>query len=403
MAKFSGTFEFPYICPLTNRKFEQVKGLSCYLTKNFKYNHKEYYDKYNKNKLNCFFCKNEGKFISLAKGYTNLCNSKECISKSRATLSIDGVMYNHGVSEDEAKMILLEKKIKIKNTCINTSKIRSEENPDYLHENSSWHIKFWLKKGYSQEEAEIKLKEHHNKNGNALKNKLLRDDIFKEEFKNKCTTSLRYWIDQGFSKEKAKDKLKERQNTFSLEKCIEKYGEEEGLKRFNKRQEKWQNTLNSKSDEEKLEINKKKMFNNSGFSNISQELFNEIYKEFKDNDIFYHTLNNEIILYDKLYNNIYRYDYVDFTTRKVIEFNGDFWHCNPLTYNENYFHTFNKKLAKDIWEYDKIKNDFIIKKGYDVLVVWESEFKQNRKATIEKCIEFINTKNLIYDTRKNNV
>lgn len=60
------------------------------------------------------------------------------------------------------------------------------------------------------------------------------------------------------SEEEAKYALSERQCTFSLEKCVKKYGEEEGLKRFNIRQEKWQNTLNNKSNKEKEEINKKR-------------------------------------------------------------------------------------------------------------------------------------------------
>jgi len=38
-------------------------------------------------------------------------------------------------------------------------------------------------------------------------------------------------------------KLSENQNKFSLEKCIEKYGEKEGLNRFEERQVKWQNTM----------------------------------------------------------------------------------------------------------------------------------------------------------------
>jgi len=69
---------------------------------------------------------------------------------------------------------------------------------------------------------------------------------------------VEYWTKQGFSLKESKEKLSERQSTFSLYKCTKKYGLEEGTKVWKKRQEKWQNTLNSKSKEEIEQINMKK-------------------------------------------------------------------------------------------------------------------------------------------------
>lgn len=85
----------------------------------------------------------------------------------------------------------------------------------------------------------------------------------KEVYKQRCfdcgkPLRIQYFIDKGLSEDEAKIALKERQATFSLEKCIEKYSEIEGIKRWKERQIKWQNTLNSKPIEEKLELNKKK-------------------------------------------------------------------------------------------------------------------------------------------------
>ena len=45
------------------------------------------------------------------------------------------------------------------------------------------------------------------------------------------------------TEEQAKNALAERQRTFTLEKCISKYGEEEGLRRFSERQQKWLKSL----------------------------------------------------------------------------------------------------------------------------------------------------------------
>lgn len=73
-----------------------------------------------------------------------------------------------------------------------------------------------------------------------------------------CSATLLYWTKLGYSDEEAREKLSERQKTFSLEQCINKHGEEEGRKIWRARQDKWQETLNSKSDEEKLKINASK-------------------------------------------------------------------------------------------------------------------------------------------------
>ena len=51
------------------------------------------------------------------------------------------------------------------------------------------------------------------------------------------TNQIKYWVNKGYSEDEAKQKVSERQRTFTLEKCIEKYGEVEGVKRFEKRQE----------------------------------------------------------------------------------------------------------------------------------------------------------------------
>lgn len=74
----------------------------------------------------------------------------------------------------------------------------------------------------------------------------------------KRKTRVEYWLKQGYTAEEAKRAVTERQITYSLEKCICKYGEEEGFKEWEKRQQKWLATLNAKSEEEKQDINRRK-------------------------------------------------------------------------------------------------------------------------------------------------
>lgn len=82
------------------------------------------------------------------------------------------------------------------------------------------------------------------------------------------------------SLDEAKKALKERQSTFSLEKCIKKYGEEEGLKKFNERQQKWQNSLKSHGEEYLKELNEKRNVKNSYIKKYGEEeglkKFNEL-------------------------------------------------------------------------------------------------------------------------------
>lgn len=84
------------------------------------------------------------------------------------------------------------------------------------------------------------------------------DAIEKAKNNRSYTTQIEYYIDKGMSLSQAKDALSKRQSTFSLEICIKKYGKEEGTKRWKERQVKWQNTLNSKSQEEIDDINRRK-------------------------------------------------------------------------------------------------------------------------------------------------
>jgi hypothetical protein len=62
----------------------------------------------------------------------------------------------------------------------------------------------------------------------------------------------------------------------------------------------------------------------------------------------------------------------------IIEYNGDYWHCNPKKYKEDYYHQIKGKTAKELWEYDKDKIDLIKNSGYNLEIVWESDLKNDR-------------------------
>ena len=61
-------------------------------------------------------------------------------------------------------------------------------------------------------------------------------------------------------------------------------------------------------------------------------------------------------------------------THEVIECFGDYWHCNPRIYTEDYFHDRIKKTAKEIWLHDTNRINELKKLGYNVQIIWESEW-----------------------------
>jgi hypothetical protein len=79
------------------------------------------------------------------------------------------------------------------------------------------------------------------------------------EKNNTDRTKLSFWTER-YGEEEGKLRYYDRQNTFSLEKCIKKYGEDEGRKIFQRRQEKWLESLENLSEQEKILIRAKKGF-----------------------------------------------------------------------------------------------------------------------------------------------
>ena len=195
-------------------------------------------------------------------------------------------------------------------------------------------------------------------------------------------TRLEYWIEKGYSLEEAKDVLKERQSTVRLDKFIDRYGENEGRKRWKERQEKWQNTLNNKTIEEIQKINAKKIPKIGPISKAEKEIF-EILRSYEIEVNKQHHI--------KVNKSKYNYFYDIVFGNKIIEYNGDYWHCNPKNFKETDIVKRGNKIipVKEIWEKENIKLETAKNNGYKVLVIWESDYRKNREETISKCINFL--------------
>lgn len=228
----------------------------------------------------------------------------------------------------------------------------------------------YINLGYDEITAEQKVTTRKN---NAAK----ASAIAQKDSSDMKPTQLGYWIKKGYSQEDAKVRLSERQKTFSLEKCISKHGEVEGRIIWQKRQDSWQRTLNSKSDEEKLLINKKKAsYIRPKYDSCKESIILDyLEKEFniiieRQYILFLENVNSHRS-FDGIYKNI------------LIEFNGDYWHCNPEKYNANYHNEVMGKTASEIWEYDNQKISGAEELGYLVFTIWESEF-DNKESIKER-------------------
>lgn len=196
---------------------------------------------------------------------------------------------------------------------------------------------------------------------------------------NSHTSRLSYYTSKGLSEEEAIEALRDRQSTFSKEKCIKRYGYEEGLHIFNKRQEKWQSTLKSKPPQEIARINKAKTENIVDYriSSAEREISNFLTKQ---------GLDIETQFYINYADRSYWYDIK--CGNRIIEYNGDYWHANPLIYEET--SEMKKRVpASDIWERDKKKSDVAVLNGYEIKYVWEREFLNNKEKVLQECLSFM--------------
>lgn len=90
------------------------------------------------------------------------------------------------------------------------------------------------------------------------------------------------------------------------------------------------------------------------------------------------SLEEKVIPYLKGYDNNIQISYynVDFLNRKtnhIIEIYGDYWHCNPNIYPDDFFHPYFKITAKERRTLDEKRQKYLESLGYTLTVVWESD------------------------------
>lgn len=129
------------------------------------------------------------------------------------------------------------------------------------------------------------------------------------------------------------------------------------------------------------------------YSKISQELFWEIYNKLPKRlkkKTYFAELNKEFDMYDHASKNFYCYDFVISNIKFCLEFYGDFWHCNPKRFKDTDINHKTKLKAKDVWNADKIKINCLESKGYDVMIVWEDNYINNKNNVVKSILNKLN-------------
>ncbi len=243
------------------------------------------------------------------------------------------------------------------------------------HNANALSVQFYLEKGWTEEEAKAEIKRTQTQR--ALKSAAKMTD-------DRLPTQLNYWIKQGYSEEEAKKLQSERQTTFTLEKCIKKYGEVEGRKRFEERQKLWYEKI-SKT----MELNGTC---NNTVSKESLKLFEPIYNEIKDKYTCYIGIQNSGTSEYRIFVNgsMYLFDFAIKELKLIFEYNGEAFHPNPKWDKErwnNWRQAFSGKTADEYHTYYMQKIKAAEDCGFKVIQLWSSEAEENNNKIIRDAIQ----------------
>jgi len=220
-------------------------------------------------------------------------------------------------------------------------------------------MQYWTNQGLTNDEARKKISE-------VQQIRSAKSPSSKKGARGYSPRTIEYWRKQGLSESDAKKAVTNNQTTNGIAYYTAKYGIQHGTKLFNERIAKWHKSM--------LKMN-------AGISQISMSLFNTI-----DPDLSGYYGDKESTVRGKT--KVHRVDYINKEQRKIIEFDGDYWHANPNKFSADSM--IRKKCAKDIWAADAAKTKDLEDNGYDVLRIFESEYKNEPEQTITKCKDFLN-------------
>lgn len=362
-------------------------------------------------------------------------NFKQWVSEEKTWNSMDKKhwVYRYGIIEGEKRynkrMSQCDMRNLDNNRLLEIKKTISDGVQKHLSSLSEYDIKaqtpvcieYYLKRGYSEEES-IKLQKEQILLRKQNKNFGFSTELNANIPKTSRTTNIEYYLHKGLTQDEAEAALYDRQNNFTLEKCIARHGEEDGTRIYNNRQDRWQATLNAKSDEEKERINKAKgitlenqilkygkelgtekylnwlsvqnqRFDQKGYAAASKEsrkifdiIISEIEQSYKDIEYYIgypEAGNEEYFIIDEKTSKIFFYDFTIPELKIIIEFHGKSYHYNEeIGCIETNWRNLDNELIK---HKDLLKKELAENNEFEYIVIWEgSDYASEAERAMER-------------------
>ena len=168
---------------------------------------------------------------------------------------------------------------------------------------------------------------------------------------------------------------------LTLDWFVKKYGESDGKKKYEER-----------SRSIRTQIMASRPWTNRNWqrwSKVSQILFWGVYQKTKSRykKVYFGELNHEYSCGTR-----FNFDFVVEDAKKVIEFNGQRFHVDPVMTKEErerWKQLFTNKDANVVLYEDDVKLTAAKDKGYEILVVWEGEYASKPDVVLQRCLNFL--------------
>jgi len=95
-------------------------------------------------------------------------------------------------------------------------------------------------------------------------------------------------------------------------------------------------------------------------SKIQKQVYEHILKKYTNTILEYHVDSLDIFV-----------DIFIPEINTIVEVYGDYWHCNPEKFEKSYYHRQLHMTADEKWNYDKNRQEKLVKAGYNVHIIWE--------------------------------
>jgi hypothetical protein len=256
--------------------------------------------------------------------------------------------YTHGISVSQYKQVYGECEMQI----VEPETIANR------NISSVFTLKYWIDRGLNETDAKHKISEIQKQNNAKRK-----------YTKNEFILCKEYWMTKhGYTESDAIDKISEIQASRSA-RSVKFSGKRHAAESKRKIGESVSNYIR------KIGIDKHiANFGEQtsvGISKIEIECFNELKSILPE-------LQSNIAI------GTYVVDMI--TDMLIIEFNGTYWHADPRRYKAEDILKFpnGDVLAETIWEKDANRTEYLNQLGYQVFVIWETDWKHDKTAVINE-------------------